>query len=176
MNLRFTHIGLFVRDPERLGAFYKSVLGFTETDRGVLNGRDVVFLSRDPDEHHQLIFFSGLTAPPREDVVNQISFRVSSLEALLAFIRQVQAIGADDIQSVTHGNAWSVYFRDPEGNRIEVYTPSPWYVDQPCRVPLDVNRPADEIRAETEAWCRSQEGFVPAETRRAQMAALMGVA
>lgn len=27
-----------------------------------------------------------------------------------------------------HGNAWSIYFADPEGNRIELYTPSPWYV------------------------------------------------
>jgi catechol-2,3-dioxygenase len=170
-GLRFTHFGLFVQDVDRMAAFYKDVLSFVETDRGILNGREIVFLSRDPSEHHQIVFYKGLTAPPREEVVNQISFRVSDLESLLAFYPRVLASGADDVRPINHGNAWSVYFRDPEHNRVEVYATSPWYVSQPCREPLDISQSADRIRAVSEAWCRAQPSYRPAEEFREEIAA-----
>ncbi len=170
-DLRFTHFGLFVQDEEAMGAFYREVLGFTETDRGYLGERHLVFLSRDPAEHHQLVFVSGLTQPPVEEVVNQISFRVGDLESLLEFHAKVVTRGVADLKSINHGNAWSIYFRDPENNRIEVYTPSPWYISQPCRIPLQFDRTADEIRVMTETWCREQPGFAPVAEFSAKLAA-----
>jgi catechol 2,3-dioxygenase len=158
-KLRFSHVGLFVGDVQHMASFYRRVLGFVESDRGVLDGRGVIFLTRDPNEHHQLIFFSGLSETPREPVVNQLSFRLPDLESLIAFHADLGAADAVDVRPVDHGNAWSVYFRDPEGNRIEVYTCTPWYVSQPRRVPLDVRATPAAIRAETEAWCRLQPSF-----------------
>ena len=38
---------------------------------------------------------------------------------------------------MNHGNAWSVYFRDPEGNRIEIFCDTEWYIEQPCVEDLD---------------------------------------
>jgi hypothetical protein len=76
----------------------------------------------------------------------------------------VRGYRLEDLQPVSHGNAWSIYFRDPEGNRIEVYAGSPWYVSQPCRMPFDPALGADEIFARTEAWCRAQPGFAMAES------------
>ena len=38
-----------------------------------------------------------------------------------------------------HGNAWSLYFRDPEGNRLEVFCDTQWYVEQPCLEDLDLS-------------------------------------
>jgi catechol 2,3-dioxygenase len=172
-NVRFTHFGLFVRDVETMASFYRDLLGFVETDRGHLGDRELIFLSRDPDEHHQLIFVSGLTRPPAEEVVNQISFRIDSLVGLLDFARLLSDRAVPDLQSINHGNAWSVYFRDPEGNRIEIYVSSPWYISQPCRVPINIDRAAADIVAETEAWCRTQPGFAPAEVFRAKLAAKM---
>jgi catechol-2,3-dioxygenase len=169
-NLRFSHLGLYVRDPEKLASFYRDVLGFVETDRGYLGDRHLIFLSRDPSEHHQIVLASGLSAPPPEAVVNQISFRLPSLEALQSLHRDLVARGVDDLQPINHGNAWSVYFRDPEGNRIEVTVDSDWYIAQPCREPVDLTRPADEVRAESEAWCRTQPGFRPIEEWRAEIA------
>ena len=62
---------------------------------------------------------------------------------------------------MSHGNASSFYFSDPEGNRLEFYTPSPWYVTQPCGEPVDFSRPTAELLAETEAQVRRNPSFQP---------------
>eukprot|EP01051_Picozoa_sp_SAG22_P010571 SAG22_NODE_958_length_6301_cov_4.995324_2_plen_86_part_00 len=46
-------------DVEGLGKFYEEVLGFTRTDKGSMPGPggapiELVFLSRNPEEHHQV--------------------------------------------------------------------------------------------------------------------------
>src|SRR6266700_4958566 len=58
-NLRFTHMGLVVSDIEVMTQFYVDTLGFTITDRGVFGAMEVVFLSRDPEEHHQIVLTTG---------------------------------------------------------------------------------------------------------------------
>ncbi len=58
-------------------------------------------------------------------MINQISFRAPDLAILRIVLARVQADGgASDIQPTTHGNAALVYFRNPEGNRIEVFMDS----------------------------------------------------
>lgn len=168
---RFSHFGVHVADPEPVAAFYRAVLDFVETDRGSLGERRLIFLSRDPTEHHQLVFVSGLAAPPAEDVVNQISFRLPTLAALQGYARRARDAGATEFRPINHGNAWAAYFRDPAGNRVELFVDSPWYIDQPCREPLDLDRAPAAIMAESEAWCRTQPGFRPATTFHAEVAA-----
>ena len=63
-QLTFSHLGIFVRDLAAMADFYTTRLGFTVTDRGALPGVDLVFLSRDPDEHHQIVLASGRPAEP----------------------------------------------------------------------------------------------------------------
>jgi catechol-2,3-dioxygenase len=167
----FSHFGVFVRDLDRVVAFYESVLDFVETDRGEVGDRRIVFLSRDPKEHHQLVFVSGLREKPAEEIVNQISFRLPGLESLQAYAARATAAGAADMRGMNHGNAWAAYFRDPEGNRVELFVDTPWYISQPCREPMDLARPAEAIAAETEAWCREQPGFKPAAAFHAEVAA-----
>jgi catechol 2,3-dioxygenase len=53
-------------------------------------------------------------------------------------------------RTITHGNAWSIYFFDPDGNRIELYCVTPWYVEQPYGIPIDFSAPVDEIMKITE--------------------------
>ena len=43
------------------------------------------------------------------------------------------------LSGVNHGNAWSLYCHDPEGNRIEMFLDSPFYVRQPCIDKLDLS-------------------------------------
>lgn len=178
-GLRFSHLGLFACDIARMAAFYRDWLGFTETDRGHLDterGRAaLIFLSRDPDEHHQLVLVSGRPAQIDFNVVNQISLKADSLEGLLAHYRRLKEAPITDMAPVTHGNALSLYFRDPEGNRVELYVDTPWYVSQPMRVPAPFDAPADELLRWSEAHARKLPGFRPrAEWRRA-MAVKMGV-
>lgn len=62
-SLAFSHMGFYVRDLPLMEDFYSRVLGFTVTDRGELptpKGKvGLVFLSRDPNEHHQIVLATG---------------------------------------------------------------------------------------------------------------------
>jgi len=178
-GLSFSHVGFHATDIEKQAAFYKEVLEFTETDRGLLptpNGPvQLVFLSRDPDEHHQIVLASGRPADLGFNVINQISLKADSLETLQAFHRRVQAAGVQELLPVTHGNALSVYFRDPEGNRIELYWDLPWYVSQPCRVAAPFELPAPQLLAWAEQHARTLPGFRPRSAWRQEMALRMGI-
>ena len=72
-----------------------------------------------------------------------------------------------------HGNAWSIYFSDPEGNRVELYCSSPWHVSQPFGEPLDLDRPAEAIRAKTEAMVKQDPTCQPMDVWVAQMSQKM---
>jgi catechol-2,3-dioxygenase len=172
-----SHFGIHVTDIARMEDFYTRVLGLLVSDRGTLpdSGRTLVFLSRDPDEHHQLVLVTG--RPPGEtyNVVNQISFKLPSLADLKSMHARLRQEGVKDFRIVTHGNAWSVYVGDPEGNRVELFVDTPWHTPQPLAEPFDIEAPTATIMAETEALCRRRPGFASrAEWRRAQ-ADRMGV-
>lgn len=112
----------------------------TVTDRGKLPSGALVFLSRDPTEHHQIILCSG-RPPSGFNTVNQISLRARNLAVIKDIHKKVsQMDDVTDIQTVSHGNAVSTYFRDPEGNRIEVFVDAPFYCAQPQRIPVDIHQ------------------------------------
>ena len=168
----FSHFGIYVTDLARMEDFYTRVLGLLVSDRGRLpGGAELVFLSRDPDEHHQVVLAAG--RPPGVDfnVVNQMSFKLPALADLKAMHARVRDEGIKQFRVVTHGNAWSVYFADPEGNRIEVFVDTPWHTPQPVAESFDIEAPAETIERETEALCRNRPGFMSrGEWRTAQVA------
>lgn len=165
--LAFSHFGIFVHDLAKMQGFYEEVLGFAVTDQGALDGAGIVFLSRDAREHHQIVLVTGRPAAPGFNIVNQISLRAETLSDLRAVFSLLEEKGVEELAAVTHGIAWSVYFHDPEGNRIEIFTDTPWYVEQPHREPIDLTRPEAEIVAETEARIKDHPSFRPlAEWRK----------
>ncbi len=178
-GLRFSHFGIFVTDPAVMEDFYTRVLEFTVTDRGRLptpaGPVSLIFLSRDPDEHHQIVLASGRPQEIDFNVVNQISMKCDSLQTLRSLHRRLQQEGTRDIQPVTHGNAVSVYALDPEGNRLEFYLDLPWYVSQPVRVPVDLFLDDAALMAGLEQHARSLAGFMPRAEWRRLMAQRMGV-
>jgi catechol-2,3-dioxygenase len=179
-GLSFSHVGIFVTDIEAMARFYSGVLDFTITDRGRMQGPngpiDLVFTSRDPDVHHQIILVSGRPEQIDFNVVNQISMAADSIDTLQAFYRRLQSADVTELTPITHGNALSVYFRDPEGNRIELYVDTPWYVSQPMRVPMPIEEfSAAELLAWAEQHARTLPGFRPRSEWRKEMAHLMGI-
>jgi catechol 2,3-dioxygenase len=172
-HLAFSHVGLWVSDLGRMERFYAGVLGFTVTDRGKLGDTDLVFLSRDPTEHHQVVLAAGRPRAASFSTVNQISLRTPDLAALRGWYHRVRAAGVDELQPVTHGNAVSIYFRDPEGNRIEIFIDTPWYTTQPMRVPVDLDRPDDEIWRQVEELCLRSPGHKSRADWEAEMRARM---
>lgn len=166
-SLALSHFGLYVTDLARMLDFYTRFMGFAVSDRGAWQGGEIVFLTRDPREHHQLVLVSGRPPAPGFNVVNQLSFRVDSLATLREMRRGLEREAVTGIGSVSHGNALSVYFRDPEGNRIELLIDTPWHVPQPHRMPVDLELPDEELWAAVERDARARPGFMP----RAQWAA-----
>ncbi|HEY8356799.1 MAG TPA: VOC family protein [Ramlibacter sp.] len=177
-GFRFSHFGMFAHDIARLEDFYTRILEFTVTDRGELPGpkgaMDLVFLSRDPDEHHQIVLISGRPKDLPFNPINQISLKADSLATLCAMYRTLQAEELPGMVSVTHGNAVSIYVPDPEGNRLELYFDLPWYVSQPMRVEVDLTDEAT-LMQRLEAHARTLPNFQPRAQWRAEMARRMGV-
>ncbi len=150
-DLSFSHFGFFVEDIGRMAAFYKDALRFTQTDSGRLGETEIIFLSRSPEDHHQIVLMSGRPDPLPFNVINQISLLVPDLQALRKYHDRLLAHGASDMQPVTHGNAISIYCRDPEGNRLELFMHTQWYCDQPLREPIDFSRSDEDIIAQSDA-------------------------
>jgi catechol-2,3-dioxygenase len=74
----------------------------------------------------------------------------------------------------SHGNAVSIYFRDPEGNRLEVFLDMPWYCEQPLREPIDLDQSDETVMAAAEALARSRPKFRSRAEWLKEMQQLMG--
>jgi len=140
--MRLGHIVFTVRDVDGMVDFYVGTLGFGIADRGRARGRDdgpsLVFLSFDRRlVHHQLALLGPIDPLPAAGRVHHAAFEVDDLAALrrcwaaIANHEGVSGLDGPRPTAVFQGDQWSIRFRDPEGNGIEIYAPSPWDVRQP---------------------------------------------
>ena len=177
----FSHMGLSVKNIQKMEDFYTRLLGFTVTDRGNAGGMELVFLSRDPGDHHQIVLASGRpenmpanTANPQfGPSINQISFKMGSLADLRDMHERLVAEGGQSLFPANHGVAWSIYAHDPEGNNLEFFVDTEWYFPQPFLIPLDLTLSDAELAKQTLAMCEAQEGFEPYATWRQKIASRM---
>jgi catechol 2,3-dioxygenase len=181
-KLTLSHVGLSCFDLDRLEDFYTRVLGMTVSDRGEVPGGmpRLVFLTTDPSEHHQLVLASGRTegeilAGPVlggsfGSAIFQLTFRLADLAMLRRVQERLAAEGNTNFIPINHGNSWSLYTRDPEGNGLEFVVDSPWYVRQPCGEFLDLSLDDVEILRRTEDLCRATGDCQPYEEWRAEIA------
>lgn len=173
-NPRLAHLGIFCKDLDAMVDFYTREFGMIVTDSGLgksgkaATQRRGAFLSADPTEHHQLALIEGRqeNTPP---TTAQISFRVPTLAELRAFWGHVVVTDIPVQVVKNHGNAWSVYIDDPDGNMIEVYAHSPWYVRQPLGEPLDLTDSEDEIIRQTEELVAQDPASRPRDQWIAEM-------
>ncbi len=178
-GLSFSHIGIYVKDLENMENFYTNVLGFFVTDRGHLNTPrgevQLVFLSRDPKTHHQIVLASGRPDENIFNPINQISLEADSLETLQEIHEKFVELNVPNIDAITHGNAISFYAPDPEGNRLELFIDTPWYVSQPMKIPVNLATPASDLLAEVEAHARKLPGFCQRSEWEGKMRQLMSI-
>ncbi|MGL4407346.1 MAG: VOC family protein [Zoogloea sp.] len=171
------HLGLHVHDLAAMKDFYTRVFRFTVTDEGPLPTPEgpvnIVFLSRDPQTHHQIALIQARPEHVAFNVINQISLLADSLETLLATYQQLIVQENRVARSISHGNALSFYFHDPEGNRLELFWNTPWYVTQPMVKDMNFNQAPEALLRDAEAHASSLPGFKPRAEWVAEMQARM---
>ena len=172
---QLAHIGIDTDHQDEMQAFYERVLGLAVSDAGVAHKfkRRIVFVTADPRQHHRFVLVARQPEDPPRGPLFQVSFRVQSLAALRAARQRALDHGATDFRPMNHGNSWSLYFNDPEGNTVEVYMDTPWYVAQPFADDLDLDLADAAILSLTEARLREIESFRPADQWSSAMTATL---
>jgi len=83
------------------------------------------FMSADKDQSHEIALMqvgedAALLAPGQVGL-NHMAWRVGSLDDLEEFYHRLKAKGVPITRVADHGISLGIYFRDPDGNGIEVY-------------------------------------------------------
>jgi catechol 2,3-dioxygenase-like lactoylglutathione lyase family enzyme len=169
MNCTVSHFEIRARDPAAMEKFYIEVLGFIVSDRGVIDrgpmaGCELIFLSHSPEEHHQIVLIPSEVQSPGSGI-DHVAFRVDSLDDVRRGYGKVRDLPHAKPEPVSHGNTWSVYFRDPEDNRVEIFTQAPWHATQPCRFDVDYDQPDTALKQATEAAVQTLPGFTSGDAR-----------
>jgi len=121
------HVQLRVADLERSKAFYRDVLGFRVAEQDPRHGDLFMTLGEDfhtldMAQHESPETARGASRPLG---VAHIAFQVSSYEALGEAYGALLEHGVGIDRAVDHVNQRSIYFRDPDGNRLEIYYEMP---------------------------------------------------
>jgi len=148
---RLGHVGIHVHDLEKEKAFFRDVVGLQVTDEDP--GLGMVFMSARPEvEHHEFLLCGGRNVDESARVVQQVSFRCNSLDDVYGYYHRFREKGVKFDRMVSHGNAVSIYFYDPEGNRCEVYWNTGFKAKQPFGQKIDLATPKEELMAEVEEY------------------------
>jgi len=142
-----SHVGVFVKDLDTMTQFYCETLGLTESHR---NGDRMVFLTADVEkEDHEVVLVRGRDGDAK--IIQQLSFRVGTIEDVRAFYQTFQQMGVEIQQTVSHGAGASCYFYDPEGNRLEVFADIEVEGGRGYSGPIDLEKSAEELAAQITA-------------------------
>lgn len=147
------HVHLKVSDLERSIAFYRDVMGLSVQQQ---YGNQAAFLSAGGYHHH-----IGLNtwesagagpAPRRAAGLYHVAFLYPDRASLARAFANVVAHGVEIEGAADHGVSEAIYFRDPDGNGIEIYrdrAPKDWPRDRTGALEM-VNAPLDlrELLAE----------------------------
>jgi len=115
------HIVLRVRDAQKSKEFYMRTLGLKLAHEDLTRG--AVFLSFGT-EHHDLALFEPASdglADGKGPGLHHAAWQLGSFEELQAAFRELKAMGVAVESTVEHNVTRSVYFPDPDGNRVELY-------------------------------------------------------
>jgi len=172
---KLTHLGINVIDLDKMVKFYTGLLGMKVSDTGYSPrlGYRLAFMTASPNNHHQMVL-AECRDPKSKSTVNQISFTWSSLDDIRALDKKLRKRGIPTTP-VDHGNAWSIYFPDPEGNQIECYLDAPWQVAQPHGEKLDLTLSNAEIMRRTKTRIENQPTFMPAQAWSKKMKGRLAV-
>jgi catechol-2,3-dioxygenase len=121
---RLGHVLLRVADIERSKAFYSKLLGFEIVEEDPAHGG--VFMTLGTSGH--VLDLVPVDDPqtaqpltPNRIGVHHFAFEVDSYEALKNAYFTLQEHGVEILRAIDHVSQQSIYFCDPDGNRLEIY-------------------------------------------------------
>ena len=125
------HVNIYVRNAEHSREWYEKLLGLHTYD--FIPGR-AAFMCADKEQSHEVALMElGKDADGRRDGqvgLNHMAWRMGSLEDLKDFYHRMEELEVPIDRVADHGISLGIYFRDPDGNGIEVYYETPrdeWY-------------------------------------------------
>jgi catechol-2,3-dioxygenase len=172
---KLAHVVLQTAQPSAVRDWYCTVL----RAHVVYQGHGLTFLTFD-DEHHRiaLLELPSDVARPKEPTaagMHHLACTFASLDELLARYTDLRQSGIEPAAPIQHGVTTSLYYRDPDGNFVELqvdnfatpdeatsYMNGPEYDSDPVGPAFDVDRmvaarrdgvPEEQLR--TRAWALS---------------------
>src|SRR3989449_9910221 len=115
------HLVLKVRDARKSRDFYTRALGLKVAHEDLERG--AVFLSFG-EQHHDLALFqlaTGEAPDARQPGLHHSAWQLGSFAELQAAHRELRELGIAVESTIEHNVTRSVYFHDPDGNRVELY-------------------------------------------------------
>src|SRR5262249_1984521 len=109
-----------LRDARKTRDFYKPKLGPKVPPQNP--GAGAVFLSFGK-EHHDLALFQQATGEPpakTQPGLHHVAWRLDNFEELRAAYKELKRMGIPLDSTAEHNVTRSVYFFDPDGNRVEL--------------------------------------------------------
>ncbi len=159
---RIHHVAYRCRDAKETVDWYRNNLGMEFV---LAIAEDHVPSTKAPDPYMHLFmdagggnilaFFELPNSPPMgrdpatPDWVQHIAFKVESEDALMAHKARLEAAGVDVLGVTDHGIFRSIYFRDPNGHRLELVADT--------ATPEQMKRLDDVKWAMLEEWTRTRK-------------------
>ena len=150
--VKFAHVVFRTPDLDRLVEWYCTVLNA----HVAMKNDFIAFLTYD-DEHHRVAMVKDPRITEADPAVERpgvdhVSYTYASLEDLVATYERLLELGITPYWTVDHGPTTSLYYRDPDGNQVELqidnfdsvealndYFRSGAFNDNPIGVNIDVN-------------------------------------
>ena len=159
---KLAHVVLRTGQLRQMRAWYLAVLGAKVAYE---NGQ-ICFLSYDEEHHRVGLVDAGATEQPGPKArgLEHLAFTYADLPALLETYERLAREGIVPFWSVNHGPTTSLYYRDPDGNHIELqvdnfasmedaerFMKSELFHTNPFGADIDPSELADRLRAGTPA-------------------------
>jgi catechol-2,3-dioxygenase len=117
--IKLAHVVFRTNQLETMLDWYKTVLGAEVVHRDGV----IVFLTYD-DEHHRIALIGGqdfLPKPAKPQVgFYHVAFTFAGLPELFDTYTRLKAAGIAPWRAINHGPTTSFYYRDPDGNDVEL--------------------------------------------------------
>jgi catechol 2,3-dioxygenase len=120
VQVRIGHVRITVRDLEQAIRFYSGILNLRLVERV---GGTFAFLSGSESHHDVALQLADVDSPdpaPHATGVDHVAFEVQGKKEFAQAFKAAAEAGVE-VTTIDNGISWSMYFTDPEGNRLELF-------------------------------------------------------